>query len=373
MKRIIFISVLILAIVAAAFFGIRSCDNQTEKYHIYAFSGETKFNGNDKKLLNDLFSKDKPEFVFVIHTGANPSGEEIIIKKPKGLTDENHYNRDYTKKIDSLINVLNKHNKINNTTTNILVEQLTNDVSSFAMSDDINKMIILGVFPNTYSPEDLKKLNIEKKITKTDYKNIEILWALKTMADEPEARFKKILTEKGIKVTDKSQISPKRTLKIENLVNAYAILFKKMNLEESKEFEKHLRFRYGNNISLTVWNDGPKNNSIILFTEENKAKDSLLNVFSHLENSNWASIGFLVKQAVNNLQTEKLKPNTPLLFVGNFPPENRGSQLEIKTWETLKSIKNLDVIFYLNNKKKNEIDKAIRSGFKAYKINYQEI
>ncbi len=379
MKKVVFLGVIALVISAAAYFAIIEPiidsiygDNNKATIHLYIFGNEQQWNNHEKNAVLANFDNELDEHKIIIHSANNTGGDELIIKKVGGLTNENAYKNYFNKKIDSLAKAAGKYAKVNSISANSLIEQYINTLSNTKDKNESIKIVWLGTFPVGYSDNDVQKLNINTKLKKSEYKNIEFNWTLRTCDEEPEYKLIKTFESKGIRVLNNTIVTPKRPDSIEKpLKPIYAIMLNKLDIQQSKELEMYLRMNYGQNLKLTLWNDGIKNNSIVQFTDSKPSNDSTLSIFSQLDRAKWTSFGYLIKQAVNNLQQSKLFQKTPLLLVGNMPAEGRGTQLNKDTWDLLKTMKNIELVLYMpSGSKMNELDKLLRFGLDNLKINY---
>ena len=375
MKKVVLLGVIALVISAVAYFAIIKpiidAGESIAIIHLYIFGNEQQWNNHEKNAVLANFDNELDEHKIIIHSANNTGGDELIISKPKGISDAKKYKTIFNKVIDSLSKAAGKYAKVNSSSANSLIEQCINTISNAKDKDETIKIVWLGTFPIGYSDNDVQKLNINTKLKKSEYKNIELNWALRTCDAEPEYKLIKTFESKGIRVLNNSQVTPKRIDIIKPLKPIYAIMLNKLDIQQSKELEMYMRMNYGQNLKLTLWNDGIKNNSIVQFTDSKSSNDSTLSIFSQLDRAKWTSFGYLIKQAVNNLQQSKLTQKTPLLLVGNMPAEGRGTQLSRDTWDLLKNMKNIELVLYMpSGSKMNELDKLLRLGLTNLKINY---
>lgn len=374
MKKYLFLTAIVVLVGIPLWLKFEGCQpsKQNHTIHLYIFGNEQQWNDHEKNAVLANFDNELDEHKIIIHSANNTGGDELIIKKVGGLTNENAYKNYFNKKVDSLSKAAGKYAKVNSSSANSLVEQCLNTLSNAKDKDEAIKIVWLGTFPIGYSDNDVQKLNINTKLKKSEYNNIELNWTLRTCDAEPEYKLIKSFESKGIRVMNNTQVTPKRPDGIEkSLKPIYAIMLNKLDIQQSKELEMYLRMNYGQNLKLTLWNDGIKNNSIVQFTDSKPSNDSTLSIFSQLDRAKWTSFGYLIKQAVNNLQQSKLTYKTPLLLVGNMPAEGRGTQLSRDTWDLLKTMKNIELVLYMpSGSKINELDKLLRLGLTNLKINY---
>jgi hypothetical protein len=235
--------------------------------------------------------------------------------------------------------------------------------------------IITGSFPECYDKESaisLKNniLETSKGLNTTN----KIIWNVLDTRENEEEILKTMQTANFCPILDRRIIFEKSRVCLDSsLTNLYCIFFDKLTSDQVNEFWNFIKNNYGKNINLTIWNDGPLNNKTI----RTFGKDTLINeeiqLLENLTKGTWTSIGYLFKQASNNLMQINDSIPKNLIIFGNLPSEDKGSQLDPQTWKRLNNIKNLSITLYKpKGVKDNKTDKAIIEGFKYYKINYKK-
>ena len=140
------------------------------------------------------------------------------------------------------------------------------------------------------------------------------------------------------------------------------------------DFIKKMHSQFGDNLKLTIWNDGALNNKVIYLSNNDILNKENLEIFNQLEVGQWTSIGFLLKQSANFFAQLDDSLSKNLVIIGNFPQESKGNQLDPKTWDLIKKIQNLTIYFYRSNfLKLNSTDKEFLFGLNYHKISYNEI
>lgn len=127
----------------------------------------------------------------------------------------------------------------------------------------------------------------------------------------------------------------------------FGMFFKKLNYQQSSDFLGFIKQTGGPQFIFTIWNDGPKNNTRLVYTDDKIDSADFVNILQGVQDANWTSINFLLKQAYNQLS---LLPDTiqkHWVFVGRFPPEGDKASLDKEYWENLKKIKKLSIYHYL--------------------------
>ncbi len=263
-----------------------------------------------------------------------------------------------------------------------LTNQSANDLiaQTIKMIKDKSKnseyfFIITGSFPECYDKESaisLKNniLETSKGLNTTN----KIIWNVLDTRENEEEILKTMQTANFCPILDRRIIFEKSRVCLDSsLTNLYCIFFDKLTSDQVNEFWNFIKNNYGKNINLTIWNDGPLNNKTI----RTFGKDTLINeeiqLLENLTKGTWTSIGYLFKQASNNLMQINDSIPKNLIIFGNLPSEDKGSQLDPQTWKRLNNIKNLSITLYKpKGVKDNKTDKAIIEGFKYYKINYKK-
>ncbi|HOV92194.1 MAG TPA: hypothetical protein PLC04_03835 [Candidatus Kapabacteria bacterium] len=263
-----------------------------------------------------------------------------------------------------------------------LTNQSANDLiaQTIKMIKDKSKnseyfFIITGSFPECYDKESaisLKNniLETSKGLNTTN----KIIWNVLDTRENEEEILKTMQTANFCPILDRRIIFEKSRVCLDSsLTNLYCIFFDKLTSDQVNEFWNFIKNNYGKNINLTIWNVGPLNNKTI----RTFGKDTLINeeiqLLENLTKGTWTSIGYLFKQASNNLMQINDSIPKNLIIFGNLPSEDKGSQLDPQTWKRLNNIKNLSITLYKpKGVKDNKTDKAIIEGFKYYKINYKK-
>ncbi len=145
------------------------------------------------------------------------------------------------------------------------------------------------------------------------------------------------------------------------------MFFKKLDYQESSLLLDFIKQTGGNQFIFTIWNDGPKNNTKIVYSDDKIDSADFVNILQGVQNADWTSVNFLFKQAYNQLS---LLPDTikkHWVFIGNFPPAGDQPSLNKEYWENLKKIRNLAIYHYLPLRaKRNSYEKRFFEVIKKY-------
>lgn len=271
---------------------------------------------------------------------------------------------------------------LKDTTITTLTNQSTNDLiaQTIKMIKDKSKnseyfFIITGSFPECYDKESV--ITLKNNILETSKglnTNNKIIWNVLDTRENEEEILKTMQTANFCPILDRRIIFEKsRECLDSSLTNIYCIFFDKLTSEQVNEFLNFIKNNYGKNINLTIWNDGPLNNKTIRTSGKDTLSNEDTQLLGTLSKGTWTSIGYLFKQASNNLMQINDSLPRKLIIFGNLPSEDKGSQLDPQTWKRLNNIKNLSITLYKpKGVKDNKTDNAFIEGFKYYKIDYKK-
>lgn len=378
MRKIIFFAVIISILGFAAYYICEIfCKDNTTSIHIYAFETSGQASDHEKSTIYGCFNEENKIIKIYLHSPKSISGQEVVLNAPDGISQKDAYRKKFESTVDSMLKSL-KNQSVSIEKTNAIFEQFANNMNLEENLSNSKYYIFIGTMPSKdvdcYDKGNAKSLNIKEKIKVKKTDKVNIIWALKTSDKDPEQAIYNEISKLGFKCTYTPIITPTRVpCNLPPNNNLYSIFFDKLDETKAKDFLTYLTNTYGDNLRLTIWNDGVKNNTVVNINKSNLGSDSILKVFGILDKGKWTSIGYLVKQAVNNLSQIKSTENKNLLIVGNFPVESKGSQLDKDTWKLLKSIEKLNLILCKkNSSRENETDKAVKYGFEYFKIKYNE-
>ncbi len=147
----------------------------------------------------------------------------------------------------------------------------------------------------------------------------------------------------------------------------YGMFFKKLNYQQSGDFLEFIKETGGHQFIFTIWNDGPKNNTNLIYTDDKLDSADFVNIIQGVQDANWTSVNFLLKQAYNQLSLLPDSIKKHWIFVGRFPPEGDKASLDPDFWQNLKKIKNLLIYHYLPaGLTRNSYEKAFFNALEKY-------
>lgn len=325
-----------------------------------------------EKTIEELMINNPTEIDLSLLTASNNSKHRITIKMKPGdaeLNWKNEVKKTFEKLLkDSIITTITSES-INDLFIQTL--QMIKDNGK----DEGNYYILTGSFPECYNKTSsliLKNKIIE--LTKGIQTKSKIIWSVLDTRENEEEILKSLISSNLSSIIDRRIIFDKSrecTEKISQQV--FGIFFDKLDNENSKEFINYLKNIFGENIILTIWNDGAQNNKTLNLSKKDSLNLDAIKALSALEKGRWTSIGYLLKQASNNFAQLHDSLTKNLFIIGNLPLESKGNQLDAETWKLLQSIKKLSItIYHSSNFKENETDKTFIEGLKYYKINFRK-
>jgi len=326
----------------------------------------------------DEFTKNIPlEVEFKVLSTSSLNKRNAIIKIKPGESEIVWNNR-----IRNIFNELLKDSVYTNITNQSINDLIMQTVHLISEIDNKNKnyIIFTGSFPDCYDKisTELLKSQITQKVKDININSQNkstIIWSvLDTRANEEDilvtiknTRLANVIDRRIIFEKSRDCIEEKRN-------NIYGIFFDKLSLEKAMDFIKKMHSQFGDNLKLTIWNDGALNNKVIYLSNNDILNKENLEIFNQLEVGQWTSIGFLLKQSANFFAQLDDSLSKNLVIIGNFPQESKGNQLDPKTWDLIKKIQNLTIYFYRSNfLKLNSTDKEFLFGLNYHKISYNEI
>lgn len=325
-----------------------------------------------EKAIEEVMINNPIEIDLSLLTASNDSKRKINIKMKPGDSELNWKN-EVKKTVDKLLkdSIITS---ITNQSINDLIIQTLQMIKDKA-DDEGNYYILTGSFPECYdhtSSELLKhKINEIAKGVKTRSK---FIWSVLDTRKNEDEILKSLITTNITSVIDRRIIFDKSRECIENSSQqVFGIFFDKLSNDQGIEFINYLRKNFGNNLTFTIWNDGPKNNMVLELSKNDSLNSNAPNTFSDLKKGRWPSIGYLLKQATNNFAQLPDSLSKNLVIIGNLPLEGTGNQLDAETWRLLQSIKKLSItLFRYSDFNENEIDKTLIDGLRYYKINFRK-
>lgn len=132
----------------------------------------------------------------------------------------------------------------------------------------------------------------------------------------------------------------------------FGMFLKKLDYRQSSNFLDFIKRIGGEQFMFTIWNDGPKNDTRITYSDDKIDSTDFVNILQGVQDADWTSVNFLFKQAYHQLS---LLPDTikkHWVFVGSFPPAGDQPSLNKEYWDGLKKIKNLVIYHYLPSRSK---------------------
>ena len=325
-----------------------------------------------ERTLEEIMINNPTEIDLSLLTVSKDSKYKVKIKMKPGDSDVNWKN-----------NVrITLEKLLKNSTITAITNQSINDlfIQSIQMIKDNvkeegNYFIITGSFPECYDKASslmLKNKIIE--ITNGIHTKGKIIWSVLDTRENEEEVLKSLISTNFCSIIDRRIIFDKsRDCIDKNSQQVFGIFFDKLDNEKANEFINFLKNKFGDNIKLTVWNDGIHNNKTSYIFKKDSLNLDALNILRGLEKARWTSIGFLIKQAANHLTQFNDSTLKNLIIIGNLPREGKGNQLDKETWQLLQKINELSVILYRPSYfKENEIDKVFKEGLKLFKINYNK-
>lgn len=231
--------------------------------------------------------------------------------------------------------------------------------------------VFAGSFPNCYNYSSKKELleRIKDFTLKNNQKVKKIYSFLINPRDGLEAEIIDSLKASQNYIIEEFAIAPdlRRECFEAKFPRFFGMFFKKLNYKQSEEFLDFIKETGGTQFMFTIWNDGPKNNTKLIYTDDKLDSSDFVNILQGVQDANWTSMNFLLKQAYNELS---LLPDTikkHWVFVGRFPPEGDKANLDKDFWQNLKKIKNLLIYHYLpSGLTRNSYEKAFFMALEKY-------
>ncbi|MFN3305620.1 MAG: hypothetical protein ACK42Z_00350 [Candidatus Kapaibacteriota bacterium] len=231
--------------------------------------------------------------------------------------------------------------------------------------------VLAGSFPNCYSYTSKKELleKIKDFIKNNNQKPKPIYSFLINPRLGLEAEIIDSLKSSQNYIVEEVAIAPdiRRECFETKFPRFFGMFYKKLNYQQSADFLEFIKKTGGNQFIFTIWNDGPKNNTKLIYFDDKLDSADFVNILQGVQDANWTSVNFLFKQAYNELS---LLPDSIIkhwIFVGRFPPEGDRASLDKDFWQNLKKIKNLLIYHYLpSGLTRNSYEKAFFNALEKY-------
>lgn len=324
-----------------------------------------------EKVTEELMHNNPIEIDLSILTVSNENKHKMTINMKPGESELN-WKSEVKRTLEKLLKDTTITN-ISNQSTNDLFLQTLQLMKDNGESEE-NYYILTGAFPECYNDIYSKTLmdNINNSLKGFQTKS-KIIWSILDTRENEESILKSLTLLNSFPLIDRRIIFEKSRECVENSSQqVFGVFFDKFNIVNSKDFSIYLENNFGDNVSLTIWNDGIYNNKVLNFSKQDTINKSNYNILTSLDKGRWSSIGYLLKQATNKFVQLPDSIDKTLFIIGNLPLESKGNQLDLETWKLLQNIKNLNVIIYHpSDFRENETDKVFVEGLKYYKIKFK--
>lgn len=324
-----------------------------------------------EKTIEELMINNPTEIDLSLLTTSNILKHKINIKMKPGDSELN-WKHDVKNTLEKLLKDSTMRSITNKSINDLFIQTL--HMIKDNGKEEGNYFILTGSFPECYDEESSKLLiNNINETTKGIQTKSKIIWSVLDTRENEEEILKTLIASNFSSIIDRRIIFNNSRECIERTSQQiYGIFFDRLDYENAKEFINYLKRNFGENIKLTLWNDGPQNNITLTFSKKDSLNLEAIKAFIELKEGRWTSVGYLIKQATNYLSQLQDTSTKNLIIIGNFPMESKGNQLDAETWKLLQSIQNLSITLYRSsNFKENKTDKTFIEGLRYYKINFK--
>lgn len=365
---IIVISVIIFAVVL-----IQKSTPRNVVVNLCVFNNDYLANQSQPiiKSLSTVIDTITPNEIRVILTAIDRTGARDTIFKRKPGESKNIWLTQFNNGMRNLL-LDTPRVVLPNDKTNELFLQFLDEIKVKG-KDKQNIYVFTGTFPECY---DLAAARDLVETIKTSYKKDDLTGKLIWLIIDPRTAEKYVLDSllkySSLEVADmKLLFKNPRECHFSDLSLVFGIFFDKLEPQSGGEFIDIIKKKISNKFTLTIWNDSPKNNTKLNYFGYSDDSLNLIKNFESLHLCQWSSIQFLLKQALNTLQTFPDTVTKNLILVGKLPTYTGARILEKGFWKKLVSIKNLNIyLHYPSNLKLDIFDKEFQSNLKRNNINF---